>query len=229
MSEFIEASGDTVEEAIDRALETLSAREDEVEIQVVAEGSGRGGAKVRARIRDERSPEDLVDDFRQEEEPAEPANVLDPDVAEAQADAAHDFVEGLLDAMGIDAEVESEPESYGASIEIIGSGLAVLIGRHGATLASIQELTRAAVQKDLEGRAVVRVDIEGYMARRQDSLERLAHNMASKVMRTKRPLDMEPMPARDRKIIHDALTRVGGVKTGSEGQEPFRYVVIRPA
>jgi spoIIIJ-associated protein len=228
MSEFIEASGDSVEEAIDRALEVLSAREDEVEIQIVSEGAGRGGAKIRARIRDERSAEDLTD-LHADDEAEATAAAIDPDVAEAQADAAHDFVEGLLEVMDIDADVESEPEDYGASIDIIGSGLAVLIGRHGATLAAVQELTRAVVQKDVEGRAVVRVDIEGYMARRQDSLVRLAHNMASKVVSTKRPVDLEPMPARDRKIIHDALTRTGGVKTGSEGQEPFRYVVIRPA
>lgn len=223
MSEFIEASGDTVEEAIDRALETLSAREDEVEIQIISEGSS--GAKIRARIRDERSADDPAP-FPEEEAAAVE---IEPEVAEAQADAAHDFVEGLLDAMEIDAEVESEPEPDGASVEIIGSGLAVLIGRHGATLAALQELTRAVVQKDVEGRAVVRVDIEGYMARRQDGLVRLAHNMAAKVVRTKRPVDLEPMPARDRKIIHDALTGFSGVKTGSEGQEPFRFVVIRPA
>lgn len=226
MSDFIEASGDTVEEAIDNALATLAAREDEVEIQVVSEAGGRGGAKVRARIRDERSPDDHAEGHPDD---PEAADEIDEELAEAQADAAHDFIEGLLDAMGVDAEVESEPERFGASVDILGSGLAVLIGKHGATLAAVQELTRAVVQKELGGRAVVRVDIEGYMARRRDSLARLAQNMAATVRKTKRPIDLEPMPARDRKIIHDALTRVAGVKTSSEGQEPFRYVVIRPA
>ena len=228
MSEFVEASGDSVEEAIDRALEMLGAREDEVEIQIVSEPAGgqRGGAKVKARIRDERSVEDLVTEAPEE---AEPADELDPEVAEAQADAAHDFVEGLLDVMGIDADVESDPESYGAFVEIIGSDLALLIGRHGSTLAALQELTRAAVQKSFEGRAVIRVDVEGYMERRQESLERLAHSMATKVQRTGRAVEIEPMPARDRKIIHDALSHVAGVKTGSEGQEPYRFVVIFPA
>lgn len=223
MTEFIEASGASVEEAIDRALEVLQAREDEVEIQIVSEGGG--SSTIRARLRDERSAEDEAGDFGDHDAPAE---AIDPDLADAQADAAHDFVEGLLDAMDIDADVESEPEPYGASIDIIGSNLAVLIGRHGATLAALQEVTRAVVQKDVEGRAVVRVDVEGYMSRREESLVRLAHNMANKVQRTHKPVDLEPMPARDRKIIHDALTRVGGVKTGSEGKEPFRYVVIRP-
>jgi spoIIIJ-associated protein len=226
MSEFIEASGATVEEAIDRALEVLGAREDEVEIRIVSEPEGpQRGATVRARIRDERS----ADDVAPEDEEVAVAEAIDPELAEAQADAAHDFVEGLLDAMAIDADVESDVETYGASVEIIGSDLAFLIGRHGSTLASLQEVTRAAVQVAVEGRAVVRVDVEGYMERRQESLERLARSLAEKVQRSGRAVEMEPMPARDRKIVHDTLTSIAGVKTGSEGREPFRFVVIYPA
>jgi len=107
--------------------------------------------------------------------------------------------------------------------------LALLIGRHGATLEALQEVTRAAVQRQVGGRAFVNLDVEGYRARRREILERRARSAAAKVRRSGKAQALEPMPAFERKVVHDALTRFNGVETTSEGEEPNRRVVISPA
>lgn len=231
MTEAVEASGPTVEAAIEAALERLGATEDEVEIQILSEGRAGGifrrsdEARVRVRFRDERTPEDLA----LEQELAEEAITVDPAQAEEEARATEDFLGGLLRTMRLDGEVEAHATKEGAAAEISGPDLALLIGRRGLTLAALQELTRAAVQRAVGRRAFVSVDVEGYLARRRASLERMARDAASRVRRSKRPFALQPMPARDRKIVHEALKGVSGVRTGSEGEEPNRKVVIHPA
>jgi spoIIIJ-associated protein len=229
MTDAVEASGNTVEEAIDRALEMLGATDDEVEIQILSEGGDmvrRDEARVRVKLRDERTTEDfaLADAEDDEEEDFEP----DPALTE-HADAAVAFLEGLVQTMGLDAGMSTSMTREAALVELSGPELALLIGRHGATLEALQEVTRAAVQRQVGGRAFVNLDVEGYRARRREILERRARSAAAKVRRSGKAQALEPMPAFERKVVHDALTRFAGVQTTSEGEEPNRCVVISPA
>ena len=232
MSEAVEASGRTVEEAIDRALEMLGATDDEVEIQILSEGGDmvrRDDARVRVRLRDERSSEDRAyaeeEDFEDEEDTDfEP----DPELQE-QAGVAEEFLTGLLATMGLEAQVTASAGRDAARVDLTGSELALLIGRHGSTLEALQEVTRAAVQRRVTTRVLVNLDIEGYRARRRAILERRARSVAAKVRRSGKPQTLEPMPAFERKVVHDALTDFRGVSTSSEGEEPNRQVVINPA
>lgn len=229
MKDAVEASGSSIEEAIDRALEMLGATDDEVEIQILSEGGDmvrRDEARVRVKLRDERSHEDraLDETEDEDEEDFEP----DPALAE-QAEAAQAFLRGLVDTMGLEAELSASTSRDAAMVELSGSELALLIGRHGATLEALQEVTRGAVQREIGGRAFVNLDVEGYRARRREVLERRARSAAAKVRRSGKSHALEPMPAFERKVVHDALARFSGVETTSEGEEPNRRVVISPS
>lgn len=242
-NEAVEATGATVEEAIDRALEILGATDDEVEVQIIADvqagGFLRRGAQARVRVkrRDERTPEDLALDEEgltldeeglalDEEEEGE---YLPGPELEAQALAAHDFLQGLVDAMGIEADVEAVASRSTAIVSMSGPEMGLLIGRRGATLEALQDITRAAVQLRVGQRAWVNVDIEGYRARQKEILERRARSVAARVRRSGKPEALEPMTSFERKVVHDALSRFDGVTTLSEGEEPNRLVVVNPA
>lgn len=230
MSEVVEASGATVEEAIDRALDMLDATDDEVEVEILSEPSGivQSGeqAKVRVRFRDERTAEDLA--FEDEDdESVDPEPELAPALTE-QAEAAKGFLRGLVGAMGLEAGIGATMGRDSVLVELTGSELALLIGRHGSTLDALQEVTRAAVQRQVGDRAFLNIDVEGYRARRREILERRARSIAAKVRRSGKPQELEPMSAFDRKIVHDALTSFRGVSTSSDGEEPTRFVVISP-
>jgi len=237
MSEVVEASGATVEEAIDRALEMLGATDDEVEVQILSEGGDmvrRDEARVRVRLRDERSQEDLayadeqVGDVVGEDQAEDEGFEPDPDLQE-QAAVAEEFLRGLVATIGLEAEIVAGAGREAARAELSGPELALLIGRHGSTLEALQEVTRAAVQRRVTSRALVNLDVEGYRARRRVILERRARSAAAKVRRSGKAQALEPMPAFERKVVHDALSRFGGVQTTSEGEEPNRRIVISPA
>ena len=148
-------------------------------------------------------------------------------------DAAATFLAGLTEAMGVEASVavvETEgDDEFEAQLE--GSELGVLIGPAGQTLAAVQELTRLAVQQARGGvrGGWLRVDIGGYRVKRREALERFTEQVVEQVTASGQPKALEPMSSADRKIVHDAATRLGGVATSSEGEEPRRRVVIRPA
>jgi spoIIIJ-associated protein len=232
MSDAVEVSAPTVEEAIDRALELLGATDDEVEVQILSEGGDmvrRDDAKVRVRLRDERSQEELAyasdDDYEDEEDEG---FVPDPELQE-QAAAAEVFLRGLLETMGLEAEVTASAGRDAAHADLSGPELALLIGRHGLTLEALQEVTRGAVQRRVASRAQVNIDVEGYRARRRGVLERRARSAAAKVRRSGKAIALEPMSSFERKVVHDSLSRFGGVSTTSEGEEPNRHIVISPA
>lgn len=233
MREGVEVSGRTVEDAIDAALAQLGAREDEVEIRILSEGDEdaltRGEARIFVRWRDERTVEDHALDREHRETDRQRELQIDPAEAERQAGAVGSFLEGLLDVMRIDADVDAAPTLSGVAAEISGDDLAVLIGRHGSTMGALQELSRAVASKEAGVRSIVSVDIEGYLERRTETLERMAHAAAARARKTGRGQELEPMPARDRKIVHDALSGMPGIRTESDGDEPYRFVVILPA
>ena len=138
------------------------------------------------------------------------------------------FVSDVLNAMGMkDAKVTSKIDEEGAlGIDVEGSNMGILIGKRGQTLDSLQYLTNRVANKMQEGYVRVKLDTEDYRRRRKETLENLAKNIASKVKRTRRAVSLEPMNPYERRIIHSALQADPAVSTHSEGEEPYRRVVV---
>jgi len=217
----IEKSAASVEEAIEAALAELGLSEQEAEIEIIQEprtgflGINASPAVVRVR------PVAVRQDDDQDAE---------PDLDE-QADLAADFLEGLLEAMGLDADVDPALVDGTMYVDVWGAeaseGMGILIGRHGHTLDALQELVRSVVQRQVEERCRVVVDVEDYRKRRRSLITRRARDVARRVLKTGRPEALEPMTAFERKIVHDAVYEVGGLETASDGEEPNRRVVVK--
>jgi spoIIIJ-associated protein len=154
---------------------------------------------------------------------------LDPEALDEDADLAADFVEGLLDILDLPGDIEIEVSDNQAVVTIQDVGSGLLIGRRGATLDALQELVRACVQRQTERRTHVRVDVEGYRARQLEKLRERCREAIAEVRETEAPVKLEPMDAFERKMMHDLVAAAGGVTSASEGAEPRRRVVIRPA
>ena len=151
----------------------------------------------------------------------------EPATPEQIAETGKEFVSGLLDSMGLSAEVASSTEDDSATIDVTGDDLGVLIGRRGQTLDALQELARTAVQRRLRSRVRLMVDVEGYRARRRDTLAEYARSIADRAKERGTEIELEPMSSWDRKIVHDAVSEIEGVSSFSEGVDPNRKVVIR--
>ncbi len=156
-----------------------------------------------------------------EEEAAPP-----PDPADVAA-TAEEFVGGLLEAMGMKAEITSTVDGDSAFVDVKGEELGVLIGRRGQTLDALQELARTATQRRLRSRVRLLVDVESYRARRKASLIEYAHSIAERAKERGTEIELEPMSAYERKVVHDAVSTVEGASSFSEGEEPNRKVVVR--
>jgi spoIIIJ-associated protein len=216
----IRRSGPSVEEAVEAALRELGLTEQDVDVEVVQEpragllGVGAHEAIVVVRARSHR---------------ATPTD----DELEEQAEVAAEFLEGLLERMGIAATVEPNLEDGTMYVDVIGpepddEDMGLLIGRHGQTLESLQELARVVVAQRTQMRPRIVVDVEDYRKRQVDRLVDRARDIAERVAASGREEALEPMNPFMRKVVHDAVAHVSGAESGSEGQEPDRYVVIRP-
>jgi len=170
------------------------------------------------------SDQDQVPSDGEQPQDAEP----DEDLLDDQADAAEDFIHGLLDVLDMDGEAEADIVEDTIEVRIAGPDMGILIGRHGSTLEALQELTRAAVQHQTSSRARLVLDIEGYRERQRSIVERQARAAAARVLKSRRPLELEPMTSFERKVVHSVLADFDGVRTASEGEEPDRKVVIYP-
>ena len=212
----IEASGQSVPDAIEQGLGELGVSEDEVEVEVLAEDP----ARVKLRLRED-SPEAAPPDAQVAEEPPDYAEILE----DGREDAL-DFLEGLLDAMELDGSVDVDVQDDALRVTVTGEELGVLIGRHGRTLEALQELLRAAVQHQGGARIRISLDIEGYRERRREALNEMAQDVADRALEVGEAR-LEPMSAFERKVVHDAVGEIEGVISESEGEEPRRYVVIR--
>jgi spoIIIJ-associated protein len=151
---------------------------------------------------------------------------------EEQADAVADFVEELLGKMEIDAIAEPSEENGRVYVDILDGDdddMSMLIGRHGQTLDAIQELARQVVGRRLDERIRVLVDVEDYRKRRASRLIEQARDAAEQVLETRSERSLDPMDALERKIVHDAVGEIDGVRTESRGEDPKRFVVILPA
>ena len=155
------------------------------------------------------------------------AELLEPATPEDVAATAEEFVSGLLQSLGLEGQVASSIEGDTATIEISGESLGGLIGRRGQTLDALQEITRTAVQRRLKGRVRVLVDVEGYRARRRASLAEYARSIAERAKERGTEIELEPMSAYERKVVHDAVAEIDGATSFSEGVEPNRKVVVR--
>lgn len=143
-------------------------------------------------------------------------------------DKAADFLNSVFDAMGlaVDVEVKMNEEEKEMDVNLSGAEMGLLIGKRGQTLDSLQYLVSLVVNKESEDYLRVKLDTENYRERRKETLETLAKNIAYKVKRTRRPVSLEPMNPYERRIIHSALQNDKYVFTKSEGEDPFRHVVI---
>lgn len=202
--EFIEVSAKTVSDAITEACQKLTITSDKLEYEVIQEessgflGIGAKPAIIKARAKSS------VDDI------------------------AKDFLKEVFEAMDLTVviNVKYDEENSAMDIDLSGDDMGVLIGKRGQTLDSLQYLVSLVVNKNVENYIRVKVDTENYRQRRKDTLENLAKNISYKVKRTKRPVSLEPMNPYERRIIHSALQNDKYVTTHSEGEEPFRHVVV---
>jgi len=225
----VEASGRTVEEAIEHALEELGVSRDEVDVQVLSEPKagilGVGGAQARVRVR-------LLSEV-EDDETAE-AGAEEGEYVEDEAEFAAQMLDRLLELMGIAADVSiRDPETPGdglgmakAVLDVEGDDLGILIGRRGETLASLQYLLNLMASRQLGEHLSFTVDVEGYRRRREKQLTNLAVRMADQVKRTRRPVTLEPMPPNERRIVHLALAQDRQVQTSSVGEGDARKVAI---
>lgn len=201
---FVEFRGKTVDDAITNALVSLGTTSDQIEYEVIEKGSngilGFGSKDAVIKVAKKSTPEDVVKDFLTE--------VFDKMNLEVEIITKFDEIEGVID------------------IELKGPEMGVLIGKRGQTLDSLQYLTNLAVNRKSDNYLRVKIDTEDYRRRRKETLENLAKNMAYKVKRTKRPVSLEAMNPYERRIIHSALQNDKYVVTHSEGEEPYRHVVI---
>lgn len=238
----------SVEEALDAALEELGVQQDAVEYEVVDEPGKRLfgiGASKQAKVRvwlKASFLEQMERERRETEEPdeeaaeatppaylvAEPEELTDEELDKV-ADVATEVIRTLLADFGIEARIEEYEGDYGELIlDIDGGELGILIGRHGRTLDALQVLVTAIANRKLEKRHPVLVDVSGYRYRRKSKLEEIAKRAAERASRQHRPVSLRPMNSYERKIVHMTLRNDRRVITGSEGEEPFRQVVVSP-
>jgi spoIIIJ-associated protein len=151
---------------------------------------------------------------------------LTPQDLDDEADAAADFLEGLLDAMDLPGDLRLRVHDDHAEIEVVEIGSGALIGRRGQTLEAIQELLRCALQREFQRRARVKVDAEGYRARRLEKLVEKAEEAIDLVIDTGEPQRLEPMDVFERKAVHQIVAEVEGLLSRSQGREPARRVII---
>lgn len=202
--EFIEVSAKTVDDAITEASIKLGTTSDKIEVEVIEKGStGFLGIKSKPAIIKARKKNDTVDNIRE-------------------------FLENVFSAMNMEVtiDIKKAEDDKVYEVELSGKEMGLLIGKRGQTLDSLQYLTNLAVNKHSDGYIKVKLDTEDYRQRRKDTLENLAKNIAYKVKRTKRPVSLEPMNPFERRVIHSAFQGDRYVETHSEGEEPFRHVVV---
>ncbi|MCR4752207.1 MAG: KH domain-containing protein [Eubacterium sp.] len=281
--EFLEVSAKTVEEAITKACIDLGQSSDQLEIQVITEGStgflgiGSKPAVIQVRkkepeVPEEKIPEAVIEETaepkenkretkneqkktqkpakqkqeRKKEQPAgEPEETEENPVFREKKEeipertneeivmmkaAASQFLESVFKAMDlpVDITMEYEKETGSLNVDFAGEDMGILIGKRGQTLDSLQYLVSLVVNKDQKNYVRVKLDTEDYRKRRKDTLENLAKNIASKVKRTQKPVSLEAMNPYERRIIHSALQNNRSVETYSEGNEPYRHVVVVP-
>ena len=202
--DFIQVSAKTVDDALTEACVQLGTTSDKLEYEVIEKGStgflGIGSRNAVIKVRKVCSVEDIV----------------------------KDFLDQVFKAMDMEVEIliKKDEENHFIDVELKGADMGILIGKRGQTLDSLQYLTNLAVNKHSDHYYKVKIDTEDYRNRRKETLENLAKNIAYKVKITKRAVSLEPMNPFERRVIHSALQNDRYVTTHSEGEEPYRHVVV---
>lgn len=202
--DFIKISAKTVDDAITEALIKLKTTSDKIEYEVLEKGSsGFLGFNSKPAVIQVRKKYNVQDDVTE-------------------------FLENIFNTMNLSVEIDIKLDLQDGSmdIDLKGKDMGVLIGKRGQTLDSLQYLVSLVANKKSETYIRVKLDTENYRNRRKETLENLAHNIAYKVKRTKRPVSLEPMNPYERRVIHSALQGDRYVVTHSEGEEPYRRVVV---
>jgi len=159
--------------------------------------------------------------------PSQPAEAADGNALLVQeGDIAADYLERLLDIADYDGDIDLDVENDRAIVAIVGTDLAPLVGSRGETLDALQELTRLAVQQKTGNRSRLMLDVSGHRQARRNELSKLAGEAAAGVIETGESARLAPMNPFERKVVHDAVAAVDGVRSESEGEEPNRRVVI---
>lgn len=232
MNGSIRVSAKTVDDAITEALIQLGVTSDRLEYEVIEKGSagflgiGMKQAVIEARRKPEPKEEKVEEPVVEEPVKAEPKKVeaVQPQTIEA----VEDFLKNTMKAMDMEVELKTEIDQDGAlCVDMSGEHMGILIGKRGQTLDSLQYLANRVANKHQEGYVRVKLDTENYRARREETLRHLAKNIAHKVKRNRRPVALEPMNPYERRIIHSALQGNKFVETVSEGEEPYRHVVVK--
>ncbi|MCI8669858.1 MAG: protein jag [Lachnospiraceae bacterium] len=202
--EFLEFTGKTVDDALTEAAIKLETTSDKIDYEVIEKGSsgilGFGSKLAKIKARKKNTIEDI----------------------------AVEFLNKVFNAMNlvVNIDVTVNMEDKMVDIELSGDEMGVLIGKRGQTIDSLQYLVSLVINKESEDYLRVKVDTENYRARRKTTLEELAKNIAYKVKRTKRAVSLEPMNPYERRIIHSALQNDKYVTTKSEGEEPYRHIIV---
>ncbi len=205
MTKFIEVTGKTEEEAIASALAQLDMSRDDVSVEILERAKsgflGIGASPALVRVSYE--------------------------VVDTQRDKVERYLRGLLDYMGVEAQIDiTERDNGGLTANLSGGGMGAVIGRRGETLDAIQHLVNYSVNRGNDKRMHISVDAENYRSKREESLVHLAEKMAAKAVKYKRSMALEPMNSYERHVIHTALQDYEGVSTSSTGTEPNRRVVV---
>lgn len=234
--EYMEFKGKTKNDAITEACRHFSIPSDKLDFEVIDEGKaglfglGAKPAVIKARVKEEsekpKETQKLVDSpgISSVKEYAE--NIVDIDVEAV----SKKFLADVFAAMNLNVEINTKYNDSlkNLDVDLSGDEMGVLIGKRGQTLDSLQYLISLVVNKGTGEYIRVKVDTENYRQRRKETLENLAKNISYKVKRTRRPVSLEPMNPYERRIIHSALQNDKYVTTHSEGEEPFRRVVVTP-
>ena len=254
MIKYLEKSARTEDAAIAEALSELGMDRDDVSVEILERAKsgflGIGASPARVRVSYEcpdeepvKAPAPVKSEPKPKAEkkpapekksvpekkpaaPAPTAKPADPDEPAVYGEIRA-FLSGLLDRMGVNAEIEISPrENGGVNVNLTGASMGAIIGRRGETLDAIQHLTNYVVNRDSDKHMHISVDAENYRAKREESLTKLAEKMAEKAIKYKRSMALEPMNSYERHVIHTALQNYEGVTTASTGAEPNRRVVV---
>jgi spoIIIJ-associated protein len=203
MKKYIEKSGKTVDDALNEALMELGLSKEEVEVEIIEEGSRKmlgilGGKEARIKVT----------------------------VVEKGSDLAENFLVDVLNLMEIEADIYIEEGKEAINVNIMGEDIGILIGRRGETLDALQYLTSLAVNRKNVEYKRVGLDIENYRAKREEALKKLANKVAARVIKSRKSFKLEPMNPFERRIIHSELQKNKRVETFSIGEEPNRRVVV---
>ena len=248
MLKWIETTGKTERDALNKALKELGLEEDDISIEVITRaktgflGIGSCPAKIRVTYEVPDEPAPTVEPGA----PAEPmpaaesapAPTAEPVEAPVEApvmeadperkEKIETFLTGLLERLEVPAEIKLQVNEAGIyQVELVGKNLGALIGRRGETLDAIQQLTNYAVNRGQSKRIRIHIDAENYRAKREESLQRLARKTAGKALKYRRNMMLEPMNAYERHVIHAALQSYNpAISTYSTGTEPNRRIVV---